>query len=168
MGRQLANRQPSSEAWGLFHASLFACWCHVAVTLDGSSGVLYLEGSPVATNWDLTIRPWQTLATNVYIGKSQFPADPTFGGCMSSFRIFSRALSAAEITNLAGAHPALAHRYSFSLSAPAAGWDSIGMAHGLLMGSASVTSSGLQLSGATSDYVNLCAPGAVAAEYYRL
>ena len=26
-------------------------WCHVAVTLDGSKGLLYLNGNPVGTNY---------------------------------------------------------------------------------------------------------------------
>ncbi|MGA9451450.1 MAG: family 43 glycosylhydrolase, partial [Verrucomicrobiia bacterium] len=89
-------------------------WCHVAVTLDGSVGLLYLNGVPVATNNNLTIRPWQTLAMTNYIGHSQFPADPLFGGEIGSFRIFGRALSGAEIQDLAYAQPPLAHRYSFT------------------------------------------------------
>lgn len=129
-------------------------WCHVAVTLDGQSGVLYLNGAPVATNSGVTIRPWQTLASSNYVGKSQFPADPAFNGCISSFRIFGRALSASEITNIAYAHPALAHRYSFSTNTPAV-WDSIGMAHGTLIGNALVTNNALQLDGISGDYVNL-------------
>ncbi|MGH9614738.1 MAG: family 43 glycosylhydrolase, partial [Bryobacteraceae bacterium] len=35
-------------------------WCHVAVTLDGSQGILYLDGISIATN-AITIRPWQLL-----------------------------------------------------------------------------------------------------------
>jgi hypothetical protein len=76
-------------------------WCHVAVTLNGSEGLLYLNGNPIATNNSLTIRPWQTLARSNYIGHSQFSADPLFSGEISSFRIFGRALSAAEIQNVA-------------------------------------------------------------------
>jgi hypothetical protein len=129
-------------------------WCHVAVTLDGSKGLLYLDGVPVATNNSLTIRPWQTLAKTNYIGHSQFSADPLFGGEISSFRIFGRALSGAEIKDLAYAPPALAHRYSFSSSTSNA-WDSIGMAHGLLAGNATITNNALQLTGASGDYVNL-------------
>ena len=68
-----------------------------------------------------------------------------FAGEISSFRIFGRALSGAEIQNLAYAHPALAHRYSFNTNSPAAVWDSIGMAHGTLMGNAIVTNNALQL-----------------------
>jgi hypothetical protein len=130
-------------------------WCHVAVTLDGSVGLLYLNGVPVATNNNLTIRPWQTLAKTNYIGHSQFPADPLFGGEISSFRIFGRALSGAEIKDLAYAPPALAHRYSFASNTSNVVWDSIGMAHGLLQGNAAVTNNALQLTGAYGDYVNL-------------
>ena len=63
-------------------------WCHVAVTLDGSQGLLYLDGIPIATNTSLTIRPWQTawesaqdgIAQTNALGKSKFPGDPLFSG----------------------------------------------------------------------------------------
>ena len=126
-------------------------WQHVAVTLDGTSGVMFLNGSPVATNNSLTIRPWQLLARSNYVGESQFAGDPTFNGRIDSFRIFGRALSPAEIKGLAYAHPALAHRYSFTSNV----WDSIGMAHGTLAGNATVTNNALKLTGATGGHVNL-------------
>ena len=126
-------------------------WCHVAVTLDGSAGILYLNGSPVATNSSLTIRPWQILAASNYVGKSQFPADPLFNGRVGSLRIFGRALSAAEITMLADAHPSLAHRYSFTGNV----WDTVGMAHGSLTGNATITNGALVLTGTTGGYANL-------------
>jgi hypothetical protein len=125
-------------------------WCHVAVTLDGTKGLLYLNGNPIGTNSSVTIRPWQTLARSNYIGKSQWP-DPAFSGKIDSFRIFGRALSAGEIRDLAWAHPALAHRYSFASNA----WDSIGMAHGTLMGNATVTNNALKLTGVSGGYVSL-------------
>ena len=78
-------------------------------------------------------------------------ADPLFNGEIVSFRVFGRALSGAEIMDLAYAHPALAHRYSFATNA----WDSIGMAHGTLAGNATVTNNALQLTGASGGYVNL-------------
>jgi arabinan endo-1,5-alpha-L-arabinosidase len=126
-------------------------WCHVAVTLDGSTGLLYLNGNPVGTNNAMTIRPWQLLARNNYLGKSQYSGDPYFNGKMDSFRIFGRALSGTEIKDLAGAHPALAHRYSFTSNVR----DSIGMAHGTLMGNATITNNALVLNGTTGTYVNL-------------
>ncbi|MGH7976339.1 MAG: LamG-like jellyroll fold domain-containing protein [Limisphaerales bacterium] len=135
-------------------------WCHVAVTLDGTKGLLYLDGQPVATNLNLTIRPWQLLTTSNYVGKSQFPADPTFNGRIDSLRIFGRALSASEIRDMACAHPSLAHRYSFNANnyntnEPSVVWDSVGMAHGTLMGNAVITNNALQLTGAAGGYVNL-------------
>ncbi len=126
-------------------------WCHLAVTLNGTTGVMYLDGVSLATNSTLTIRPWQTLTRSNYLGHSQFSADPYFNGEMTSFRTFSRALSAAEIQNLAYAPPTLAHRYSFTNAA----WDSIGMAHGTLMGNAVASNGTLQLDGVAGDYVNL-------------
>jgi hypothetical protein len=126
-------------------------WVHVAVTLDGQRGVLYQNGLPIATNSSLTIRPWQLLARSNYIGESQFSSDPMFNGRVDSLRIFGRALSAAEIKDLAWAHPALAHRYSFTSNA----WDSIGMAHGTLKGNAVVTNNALKLTGANGGYVDL-------------
>jgi len=134
-------------------------WCHVAVTLDGARGLLYLNGIPIATNSNLRIRPWQTgwesaqdgVTETNYLGKSRFAGDPLFSGRIDSLRIFGRALSGAEIQSLAYANPALAHRYSFTTNA----WDSIGMAHGTLMGNAVVTNNALLLSGASGGYVNL-------------
>jgi hypothetical protein len=141
-------------------------WCHVAVTLDGTKGLLYLNGNPVGTNSSFTIRPWQTLARSNYLGKSQWP-DPLFNGKIDSFRIFGRALGAGEIRDIAWAHPALAHRYSFASNA----WDSIGMAHGTLMGNATVTNSALKLTGAAGGYANLpgglvSGCGAVSVEFW--
>ena len=129
-------------------------WCHVAVTLDGTRGLIYLDGNPVGTNNALTLRPWQTLARTNYLGKSQFAVDPLFSGLLNSLRVFGRALSAAEIRDLAWAHPALAHRYSFNTNTNSFVWDSIGMAHGELQGGASLTNGTLQLNG-SGAYANL-------------
>ncbi|HEU6448235.1 MAG TPA: family 43 glycosylhydrolase [Verrucomicrobiae bacterium] len=128
-------------------------WCHVAVTLDGSQGILYLNAIPVATN-AVTIRPWQLLCKSNFLGKSQFSTDPYFNGEIDSFRVFGRALSPQEIRDVAYAHPALAHRYSFNTNTNVA-WDSIGMAHGTLMGNAIITNGALELPGASGSYVNL-------------
>ena len=129
-------------------------WCHVAVSLDGSKGILYLNGNPVGTNNALTIRPWQLLARFNYVGESQFPADPFFNGRIGSFRIFGRPLGGAEIRDLAWTHPLLAHRYSFT-SGTTNVWDSIGLAHGTLAGNAVITNNALVLTGASGGYVNL-------------
>ena len=130
-------------------------WAHVAVTLDGTRASLYLNGNPVATGNNIAIRPWQLFARSNYLGASQFTNDPGFNGRIDSLRVFGRALSSNEIRELAWAQPGLAHRYSFKVDAR----DSIGMAHGLVLGDASVTNEVLRLPG-TSAFVQL--PGGLA------
>ncbi len=72
-------------------------WTHVAVTTDGTRGILYVNGVAVVTNTSMTLVASQIVPTNVWFGRSQFSADPYFNGEISSVRIFGRALSAAEI-----------------------------------------------------------------------
>jgi hypothetical protein len=72
-------------------------WTHVAVTLDGSRGVLYLNGNAVATNNAMTLSPYQIRAQTNHLGRSKFVADADFNGQISSFRVYARALAAAEI-----------------------------------------------------------------------
>ena len=72
-------------------------WYHVAVTLNGNTGILYLNGAPVGTNNTMTLRPSSLGNTaNNYLGKSQYP-DPYLNGVLDEFRIYSVTLSRAEI-----------------------------------------------------------------------
>jgi hypothetical protein len=72
-------------------------WTQIAVTTDGTRGILYINGVPVTTNSSMTLVASDIVPTNVWFGRSQFSADPYFSGEISSIRIFGRALSAAEI-----------------------------------------------------------------------
>lgn len=72
-------------------------WTHVAVTLDGSRGILYVNGVAVATNTSMTVLPFNVTAQTNHLGRSKFAADPYFNGQYASFRAYSRALTAAEI-----------------------------------------------------------------------
>jgi hypothetical protein len=70
----------------------------VAVVLGPAGGFLYVNGTQVASNPAMTLRPADLgNPPNLYIGRSQFPADPYFDGRIDSFRIHDRALSADEI-----------------------------------------------------------------------
>jgi arabinoxylan arabinofuranohydrolase len=72
-------------------------WYHVAVTLASTKGVLYVNGASVATNHSMTLNPAALGSTaNNYIGKSQWP-DPYLNGWIDEFRIYSVALSPAEL-----------------------------------------------------------------------
>ncbi|MGW0706587.1 beta-L-arabinofuranosidase domain-containing protein [Streptomyces sp. NPDC002643] len=76
-------------------------WSHLAVTISGTTGTLYVNGSPVATNTSMTLNPsvLGTL-TNNWLGRSNFPTDPVYAGAFDEFNVYSRALTAAEITSL--------------------------------------------------------------------
>ena len=75
-------------------------WQHVAVTLSGTTGKLYVNGALVSTNTSMTLNPASLGSTNQnYIGKSQW-GDPLFDGKIDDFRIYNRALSASEISQI--------------------------------------------------------------------
>jgi rhamnogalacturonan endolyase len=76
-------------------------WTHVALTLAGNTATLYVNGQAYATNTNMTLRPSSLgITTNNFIGKSQF-ADPLFQGSIDDFRIYGKALSAADVQALA-------------------------------------------------------------------
>jgi hypothetical protein len=83
-------------------------WQHVAVVVDGAAktGVLYLNGVPVAGASDVPVKPADlydsTKPYSGYIGRSLYGADPYFAGEVDDFRIYRRALSTPEVLELAG------------------------------------------------------------------
>jgi hypothetical protein len=79
-------------------------WKHVAVTLgfDPPNSSIYIDGVEKATSNSMTTRPADLgNTTRNFIGRSQFDEDPYLDGMMDDFRIYDRALSAAEVAALA-------------------------------------------------------------------
>ncbi|UVJ39808.1 beta-L-arabinofuranosidase domain-containing protein [Arthrobacter sp. CJ23] len=78
-------------------------WSHVAVTLDGQAGTLYVNGQQAGKNTAMTLTPalLGSLA-NVWLGRSQY-SDPTFAGAYDDVNIWSSALTAGQIGELAAA-----------------------------------------------------------------
>lgn len=75
-------------------------WQHVAVTLSGNTGILYVNGEEAGRNSKLTLKPSSLGKTpNNYIGKSQWP-DPYLAGMVDEFTIFNKALTPHEIKAL--------------------------------------------------------------------
>ncbi len=77
-------------------------WIHVAVTRNGNTGILYVDGVAVGTNSTMTLYPAALGNTTLnYIGKSQY-ADPYLDGAVDDFKIIGWAWSAYEVaTNAA-------------------------------------------------------------------
>jgi hypothetical protein len=72
-------------------------WTHVAITLGGDTGTLYVDGEAVSTT-PITIHPLFT-QTQCYLGKSQWP-DPLFKGRIDDLRIYNYALSANAVRDV--------------------------------------------------------------------
>ncbi len=82
-------------------------WVHVAVTLGGDTGRLYVNGALVATNAAMTLNPSDIRPTQNFIGDSQYAADPLFNGRIDDFRVYNHALAAADIAALVDLVPAV-------------------------------------------------------------
>jgi hypothetical protein len=104
-------------------------WSHVAVTLSGTTGTLYVNGQPVGTNNNMTLTPADLGNTDQdWIGRSQFSADPFLAAIVDDFQIYDHALSAAEISALAGGQAGAGNvaSYSFDQDSGEAAPDSSG------------------------------------------
>lgn len=77
-------------------------WTHVAVSLNGTTGTLYVNGVASGTNPAMTVSPYDLgITTRNYLGRSQFLADPYLDGTIDEFRVYGRALTGAEVSLLA-------------------------------------------------------------------
>ncbi|MDN3670442.1 cellulose binding domain-containing protein [Echinicola jeungdonensis] len=79
-------------------------WYHVAVTQSGTTAILYLDGVEVGRNTSMTLSPSSLGNTpQNWIGKSQWP-DPLLAGQVDDFKIYSEALDASEVAEMAFAY----------------------------------------------------------------
>lgn len=79
-------------------------WKHLTYTQSGTTGVLYEDGVEVARNTSVTITPGAIgsgITTANYIGKSVYSGDKLFKGDIRDFRVYDRALAAADVEQLA-------------------------------------------------------------------
>ncbi len=75
-------------------------WNHIAVTQEGQTGILYMNGVEVARNTAMSLNPSSLgNTTQNWLGKAQFN-DPILNGTIDEFQIYNRALSVGEVNQL--------------------------------------------------------------------
>ena len=72
-------------------------WKHVAVSIGRNKTAIFIDGEEVASSTAITIRPSDVHPVLNYLGRSQFNADPYFGGYLDDVRIYNHALTATEV-----------------------------------------------------------------------
>ena len=75
-------------------------WYHVAITLEGNTGRMFVNGDEVASNTSMTLNPTDFNPADNLIADSQYEADPYFNGALDDIRIYSYALTPAEVAGL--------------------------------------------------------------------
>ncbi|UPK46693.1 family 43 glycosylhydrolase [Paenibacillus pabuli] len=80
-------------------------WVHVAVTLQGDTGTLYVNGKVVASSTEITFNPKDLQVTEAYLGKSRYTADPFYKGSLDNVKVYDKALTSAEIQRQAKEKP---------------------------------------------------------------
>ena len=80
-------------------------WTHVAVTIAGITGKMFVNGIPVATNAGMNINPSDVGTKYNYLGKSRFTVDPLFSGRFDDFRFVSSALTDAQVAAIVNTPP---------------------------------------------------------------
>ncbi|MBT2513805.1 immunoglobulin-like domain-containing protein [Arthrobacter sp. ISL-30] len=78
-------------------------WKTVTYTLSGGTAVLYEDGIEVGRKSDVTIKPSDIgggITTANYLGRSTYSGDKYLKGQVRNFRVYNRALSAAEVHDL--------------------------------------------------------------------
>jgi len=73
-------------------------WVHVAITLRGNTGRLYLDGVEVGKSDDILLSPRQVGDQVTFLGRNW--SHPSFNGRIQDVRVHAGALSAAEIVAL--------------------------------------------------------------------
>jgi hypothetical protein len=73
-------------------------WVHIACTLKGTTGTIYIDGEPQGTRSDMNV-PNNVSRKNNYIARSNWPEDKYADAIFSGIRIWNIALSQKQISD---------------------------------------------------------------------
>lgn len=124
-------------------------WTHIAVTLEGTTGKMYVNGVEVTENTGMNI-PNDITRNNCYIGRSNWESDAYADAVFDELRIWSTARTESEILayinrSLSGYENGLEAYYNFDTVSDAVFPDFMGNHDGTLYNGASQVISGLNL-----------------------
>ncbi|CAJ0735957.1 LamG-like jellyroll fold domain-containing protein [Ralstonia mannitolilytica] len=74
-------------------------WVHLAVTLRGNTGRLYVDGTEAGRSDEIWLSPRQISDQVTFLGRNW--AHPSFNGRIQDFRVYAGALSATDVAALA-------------------------------------------------------------------
>jgi len=120
---------------------------HFVATVTAADIAFYIDGALIGS---APLDPNNSVSgisqAVAYLGKGVYPADPLWTGSINEFNIYSRALSLADVEANYAAGPVkpLVHSYTFE---DGTANDSVGEAHGTLVGDAAVVDGALVLDG---------------------
>ncbi len=100
VGRLWANGNGAASSLAATNAITLGSWHHVAVTYDGSSFILYLNGQQVGANSYSNSLMGTSLVPMKIGGMGHTPTGYTLGGSIDDARVYNRALSAAELSGM--------------------------------------------------------------------
>ncbi|MEX1117032.1 MAG: glycosyl hydrolase [Akkermansiaceae bacterium] len=80
-------------------------WTHVAVTISGNTGKLFVNGALSTTNNSMSHNPSAVGSNTNYLGRSRYSPDPYFNGMMDDVVFLSTALADAKISTLMANNP---------------------------------------------------------------
>jgi hypothetical protein len=97
--------------WSSAPIATTGVWYHLVFTYDGTSGILYINGTSQGSLTYSTTLSYNTQAWNIGADTSNAPPVENFAGAIDELGIWNRALTSAEVTSLYNSGAGLAYPF---------------------------------------------------------